>query len=314
MGHEVTVFAAAGSETDGEVVATLPGPYGENGSFDDWYLCDWVNLCRAVKESGRFDVMHSHAYLRGLPLQSLSLAPIVHTLHLCPFDDEARLWAMAPDACVTAISDYQWSAFPDLRPAAVIHHGIDPSHFTPQWQPQDYVCYVGKFSPEKGPLLAIAAAKALGLRLLLAGPEDDYYRERVKPHVDGKSVEYVGYVNGLERDQLLGDARALLYPIQSPEPFGLIQVEAMMCGTPVAAMRLGAVSEIIDEGVTGYFAETADDFARQALRCFDLDRRKVRERAETRFSARRMAREYAEVYQTLCSGVRDLYSMSHGLS
>ncbi|HKQ72909.1 MAG TPA: glycosyltransferase family 4 protein [Blastocatellia bacterium] len=299
MGHEVTVFAAAGSKTSGELVATSPGPYGEDGAFDDWLLSDWVNHCRAVKDSERFDVLHSHAYLRGMPLQGLSRAPMVHTLHICPFDDEARLWEMAPDACVTAISNYQWSAFPALRPAAVIHHGLDPSHFTLQSQPQDYVCYVGKFSPAKGPLLAIEVARALNLRLLLAGPEDDYYLERVKPHVDGKSVEYVGYVSGARRDQLLGGARALLYPIQSPEPFGLIQVEAMMCGTPVAAMRLGATPEVIDEGLTGYCADTADDFAQQTLRCFALDRRRVRERAEARFSARRMAREYAQVYQSL---------------
>ncbi len=308
MGHEVTVFAAAGSRTSGELVVTSPGPYGENGSFDDWYLCDWVSHCRAVQESDRFDVLHSHAYLRGLPLQSLSRAPMVHTLHLCPFEDEARLWAMTPGACVTAISNYQWSSFPDLHPAAVIHHGLDPSSFSLQSEPEDYVCYVGKFSEAKGPLLAIEAARKLDLRLLLAGPEDDYFRERIKPHIDGRSVEYVGYVSGAQRDKLLGGAKALLYPIQSPEPFGLIQVEAMMCGTPVAAMRLGATSEIIDEGVTGYCADTPRDFAQQTLRCFELDRRRVRERAETRYSASRMAREYARVYESLGSGVQDLRS------
>ncbi|HMV48275.1 MAG TPA: glycosyltransferase family 4 protein [Blastocatellia bacterium] len=303
LGHEVTVFAAAGSETDGELVTTLPGAYGENGSFDDWYLCDWVNLCEAVKASGRFDVLHSHAYLRGLPLQSFSRAPMVHTLHVCPFDDEARLWRMTPDACVTAISEYQWNAFPDLHPAAIIPHGIDATHFTPQWQPEDYVCFLGKFSERKGALLAIETAKQLNLRLLLAGPQDEDFA-RIQPHLDGERIKYVGYVSGAERERLLGGARALLYPIRSPEPFGLIQVEAMMCGTPVAAMRLGAVTEIIDEGVTGFAAGTEAEFAQQVLRCFALDRRRVRAQAEARFSARRMARDYAQVYQAVCSGAQ----------
>src|SRR5215468_4168722 len=103
MGHEVTVFAAAGSEVDGELVATLPGPYGTAGSPDDWQLCEWINLCRAVEQSGRFDVLHSHAYLWGLPLQGLARAPVVHTLHVSPYDEEARLWSLFPDARVTAV-------------------------------------------------------------------------------------------------------------------------------------------------------------------------------------------------------------------
>ena len=122
LGHAVTVFAAAGSCVEGELVVTLPGPYAVNGAPGNWHLCEWINLCRAVEQSGRFDVLHSHAYLWGLPLQPLSKAPMVHTLHVCADEDVARLRAMAPDACVTAISRYQWSGFPALRPAAVIQH------------------------------------------------------------------------------------------------------------------------------------------------------------------------------------------------
>jgi glycosyltransferase involved in cell wall biosynthesis len=299
LGHEVTVFAAAGSEVCGELVPTLPGPYGTAGSPDDWQLCEWINLCRAVAQSGRFDVLHSHAYLWGLPLEPLSRAPMVHTLHVCPYENEARLWSLVPGARVTAISRYQWSAFPALRPTAVIHHGIDPGQFTAGLDPEDYVCYLGRFTAGKGPVQAVAAARALGLRLVLAGPCDRYYREQVAPLVDGRRVEYAGFVNGPARNQLLRGARALLYPLQDPEPFGLVQVEAMMCGTPVVAMRLGAVPEVIDEGVTGYWADSPEEFARQVLRSFALDRRRVRARAEERFSARRMARAYAELYRRL---------------
>lgn len=301
LGHEVTVFGTAGSEVDGELVATLPGPYGTAGALDDWHLCEWVNLCRAVQQSERFDVLHSHAYLWGTPLEPFSRAPMVHTTHIVPDDNSARLWELPPRARVTAISRHQWSAYPKLQPAAVIPNGADTSQFTFRAAPDDYLCYLGRFTSGKGPVQAIEAARAVGLRLLMAGPEDKYFREHVKPLVDGRSVEYVGYVSGSDRDRLLGGAKALLYPIQYPEAFGLVLVEAMLCGTPVAAMRRGAVSEIVEEGVTGYAAESKTDFFQAITRCLALDRAKIRRQAEQRFSAERMARDYAQVYQRVAN-------------
>jgi glycosyltransferase involved in cell wall biosynthesis len=299
LGHEVTVFAAAGSTTHGELVATLPGPYTRAGSPDDWQLCEWINLCRAVEASERFDVVHSHAYLWGIPLEPLSKAPMVHTLHISPDDDHVRLWSMAPHACVTALSHQQWQAFPHLSPVAVVYHGIDIGQFTFRSDPEDYVCYLGRFTSGKGPLQAIAVARALNLRLRLAGPANEYYRKHIAPHVDGRNVEYVGYVSGVEKDRLLGGARALLYPVQSPEPFGLVLVEAMLCGTPVVATRLGAVREIVEEGVSGYLADSPETFAQQVRKSFSLDRRRIRDQAAARFSADRMACEYVKVYQRL---------------
>jgi glycosyltransferase involved in cell wall biosynthesis len=184
----------------------------------------------------------------------------------------------------------------------VIPHGVDASQFTFWPQPQDYLCYLGRFTWGKDPCAAIETAQALGLRLLLAGPEDEYYHEYVEPLVDGKRVEYVGWVGGADRDRLLGNARALLYPIREPEPFGLVLVEAMLCGTPVAAMRLGAVPEVVDEGVTGYSAASTEDFPEAVQKALALDRRGVRDRAAERFSAERMARQYAEVYRQVATG------------
>ena len=299
LGHEVTVFGAGGSEVDGEFVATLPGPYGVAGSLDDWHLCEWLNLCRAVEQSNRFEVLHSHAYLWGLPLQTFCRCPMVHTMHIVPDEDSARWWTMSPRACVTALSKHQWSAYPRLEPRAIIPHGIDVSEFPFQAEAADYVCYLGRFVSGKGPLQAIAAAQKLGLRLLMAGPENAYFREQVAPLVDGKRADYVGYVTGAKRAKLLGGAKALLYPIQYPEAFGLVLAEAMLCGTPVAAMNSGAVPEILESGVTGYFAETEPEFLRAIVDCFKLDRRRVRQNAETRFSAGEMALAYARLYQQL---------------
>jgi glycosyltransferase involved in cell wall biosynthesis len=301
LGHDVTVFGTAGSESDGEMVPTLPGPYGAAGSLDDWQLCEWVNLCRAVEQSERFDVVHSHAYLWGLPLQAFARAPMIHTTHIVPDDNAARLWAMTGAACVTALSKHQWSGFPQLKPTAVIPHGVDDSQFTFREKPDDYVCYLGRFTSGKGPWQAITTARALGLRLLLAGPRNAYFRENLEPLIDGRLVQYVGPVSSSERDKLLGGARALLFPIQYPEAFGLVLVEAMLCGTPVAAMRLGAVPEIVDEGITGYSAKTAGEFPTAVSEALSLDRRRVRHGAERRFSAERMAREYVRVYEQLAA-------------
>jgi glycosyltransferase involved in cell wall biosynthesis len=299
LGHQVTIFGVAGSEADGEIVATLPGPYGEDDSLDDWYLCEWVNLSEAVKQSARFDVLHSHAYLWGLPLEAFSQAPMVHTTHIIPEDDSARLWGRFPSACVTAVSRHQWSAFPQLRPAAVIPHGVDASQFTLRPTPEDYVCYLGRFERGKGPLQAIDAARAAGVRLLMAGPSSPYFREKVQPKIDGRSVEYVGFVAGADRDKLLGGAKALLYPIQYPEAFGLVLVEAMLCGTPIAAMRTGAVPEIIQEGICGFTVESLDQLPAAIHKSFALERSRIRQEAERRFSIQHMVNEYIRVYQAV---------------
>ncbi len=136
----------------------------------------------------------------------------------------------------------------------------------------------------------------------MAGPENPYFREKVKPLIDRKSVEYAGFVRGAARDKLLGGARALLYPIQYPEAFGLVLVEAMLCGTPIAALRFGAVPEILEEGLSGFTATSEQEFERLIPKCFTLDRRAIRQRAEQRFSAQRMAGDYEKVYAKVCGG------------
>lgn len=297
LGQEVTVFGCGGSEVEGELVTTVPGPYGATGSYDDWQLCEWINLCRAAEQSARFDVVHAQAYLWGIPLEGLMRAPALHTMHIVPDDNSAKLWESAPSARVTAISRHQWSAYPHLKPAAIIPHAVDPVDFPYSTSPEDYVCYLGRFTSGKGPCQAIETARSLGLRLLLAGPEDRYFREVVQPLIDGTNVEWVGYVSGAERSKLLGGARALLYPIQYPEAFGLVLVEALLCGTPVAAIGLGAVPEIVEEGITGALASGMEDFPQAVQKCLGLDRRLVRARAEERFSAGKMAQDYLRLYE-----------------
>jgi glycosyltransferase involved in cell wall biosynthesis len=208
---------------------------------------------------------------------------------------------MSPESRVTAISNHQWSAFPGLKPVAVIPHGVDVAKFPFQKTPEDYVLYLGRFVSGKGPKLAIEAARALGIRLVMAGPENAYFREQIKPLVDGKIVDYAGFVKGMERSKLLGGAKALVYPIQFPEAFGLVLIEAMLCGTPIAATNFGAVPEIVQDNVTGIIANSNHEFTSAIPKCFALDRATIRACAEKRFSAERMARDYASFYEKIVS-------------
>jgi glycosyltransferase involved in cell wall biosynthesis len=310
LGHDVTVFATADSNmaergsTPPEgafapVESILPAPYGSPGSLDDWHLCEWLNLTHAVRKSGDFDVLHTHAYLWGLPLEPFSKSHMVHTMHIVPDETAALLWSLHPNACVTAVSRHQWNAFPKLRPAAVIPHGLDVADFPFCAEPSDYVLYLGRFVSGKGPLHAINVARGLGVRLIMAGPGNEYFRENVRPRIDDASVEYAGYVSGARKAELLGKARALLYPIQHPEAFGLVLVEAMLCGTPVVAMSIGAVPEIVEHGITGFCAATLDEFRRFVPKAFDLPRPAIRQIAQARFSAQRMASDYVALYENL---------------
>ena len=299
LGHDVTVFGTRDSQVEGKLESVLPGPYGSPGSLNDWHVCEYMNLAHAVRKAGDFDILHTHAYLWGLPLERLCRSKMIHTMHIVPDDDAARLWALHPDAAVTALSEHQWGAYPDLKPLAVIHHGLDTRQFAFCATPDDYVLYLGRFVSGKGARHAIRYARELGLRLLLAGPENAWFREHIKPHVDGKNVEYVGYVSGAQKVKLLGGARALLYPIQFPEAFGLVLIEAMLCGTPAVAMGIGAAPEIVDQGVTGFCVANADDFLQTIPKAFALSRPAIRAVAERRFSVERMARSYVEIYQRL---------------
>jgi glycosyltransferase involved in cell wall biosynthesis len=296
-GHEVTVFGAGGSCPPGDLVATLPGPYGTNGAPDDWMVCEWINLCAAVQQSDRFDVVHAHAYGWGMPLEPLSRAPMLHTVHVWPYDENAQLWRQFPSARVVALSHAQWSAYPDLVPFGVIPHGIDPDAFGFREHGGSYACYLGRFIPGKGPIEAIAAARAAGIDLVLAGPANEYFEDQVAPLVVGNGVSYVGEVRGAERAALLGQAGVLLAPTQAPEPFGLVLAEAMMCGTPVVTHGIGAAPEIVDDGVTGYCASDPADLPNLLRAALELDRSKVRVVAEERFASRRMVADHLALYE-----------------
>jgi glycosyltransferase involved in cell wall biosynthesis len=297
-GHDVTLFATADSRTAARLHATYPTGYWNDETMWPWELYEMLNVAAAVEQAARFDIIHYEAayYPMSLAFARLSPVPIVQTIHHAPSPSEVALWRRYPEAPFIAISQEQATRLTGLNVAGVVLHAIDTDRFTFRASPDDYLLFLGRFTEGKGVLQAIDIARRAGMRLLLAAAEDAYYREEVARHVDGQQIVYVGEVDFDAKVALYGGARALLYPVTAAEPFGLVLAEAMACGTPVAALDLGAVREVVDDGLTGCVFTTLDEMSEGLDRVLSLDRRQVRDRAVARFSVARMAAEYEAIY------------------
>jgi glycosyltransferase involved in cell wall biosynthesis len=305
-GHDVTLFATADSKTKAKLQAIYPHGYWHDEHMWPWELYEMLNLAAAVERAADFDIIHYEAayYPMSLAFTRLSPAPIVQTLHHSPSSAEIKLWSQYPEAPFVAISNEQARLLSGLNVIETVLHGIDMDNFVFREKPEDYLLFLGRFTDGKGVLQAIEIAKRVGLRLILAAAEDEYYREKVAPLVDGRHVVYHGEADFDAKVKLYGGARALLYPIQAREPFGLVLAEAMACGTPVAALDRGAVREVVDEGVTGRVFENLEHMVNELPSVFNLDRRRVRERAVVRFGADRMVEEYVAVYSRIVEAHR----------
>jgi len=298
-GHDVTLFATADSTTAATLAAIYAHGYWHDENMWPWELYEMLNLAAAVERAREFDIIHYEAayYPMSLAFTRLSPTPIVQTLHHSPSAAEVALWSRYPEAPFVAISQEQATLLSGANVVATVLHGIDTDRFTFRDTPEDYLLFLGRFTEGKGVLQAIEVAKRAGMTLILAAAEDDYYRDKVAPHVDGTRIVYFGEADFAAKVKLFGGARALLYPIQAREPFGLVLAEAMACGTPVVALDRGAVREVVDEGVTGMIVGDLDAMAAALPSVFTLDRRRIRERAVERFGVARMVNEYVAVYE-----------------
>jgi glycosyltransferase involved in cell wall biosynthesis len=305
-GHDVTLYATADSKTSARLNAIYPHGYWHDEDMWPWELYEMLNLAAAVERSSEYDIIHYEAayYPMSLAFTRLSPTPIVQTLHHSPSAAEVTLWSRYPEAPFVAISNEQARLLVGLNVVDTVLHGIDTDGFTFEARPDDYLLFLGRFTEGKGVLQAIEIAKRVGMRLILAAAEGEYYREKIAPHVDGRHIVYYGEADFAAKVKLYGGARALLYPIQAREPFGLVLAEAMACGTPVAALDRGAVREVVDEGVTGMVFNDLEQMINELPRVFDLDRRRVRERAVARFGVARMVDEYIAVYTRLVEAHR----------
>lgn len=312
-GHEVTLFAAKGTETSAKLVPCCPTALRkmEEEIIKDKTHCTVMSyelsmLQTVFQNASEFDVIHNHVGFQMLPFAGFVQTPMVTTLHnaLDPLPVK-ELFLKNRNLNYISISNYQQKLWPELNYAATIYHGIDLSRFQPAYRhdDKDYLAFLGRLSPEKGPQHAIQAALTLNMPLILAGKIDrvdrTFYDRELAHLVDGKRIKYIGEVDHAQKVELLRNAAATLCPVQWPEPFGLVMIESMACGTPVFALRDGSVPEVVDSGLTGYVANTVEELI-DALRDYrNYDREKIRQTAERRFSAQRMVDDHLKLYATL---------------
>ena len=305
-GHDVTVFASGDSDVPARLIPTVETalrPAGIEGDSGGWFS-KTVEIVNA--HATEFDVIHSHLEWWSLPLARISPVPVASTFHgRLDLPSSDRLFEDAPPGMV-AISRHQASAHPDV-PWTVIHNGLSLDGAPFVEAPGEELCFVGRIDPEKGVVEAMDVAQRAGRRIRIAAKvgnmagQRDYYENVFRPALAkaGSSVEYLGELKPEERDQLFAVSYGTVMPGAWPEPFGLVSIESLACGTPILARRVGGLPEIIREGVDGYFGDDAAALAFYADRLGRLDRREIRERVIERFSAARMTDRYEEMYLRL---------------
>lgn len=305
MGHEVTLFASADSITGAQLVGCVPTALRLDANIHDPIPYYMLMLDRVRDRAEDFDILHFHIDQFHFPLFKSMANRTVTTLHgRQDIPDLKPLYLGFSNMPLVSISGAQREPVSKANFAATVHHGIPSDLYAPNFVPRGgYVAFLGRISPEKRPDRAIRIAQTLGIPLKIAAKVDRadeaYFREQIEPMLQRPGVEFIGEINEREKAKFLGDARALLFPIDWPEPFGIVMIEAMACGTPVLAFRCGSVPEIVDNGVTGQIVDTEEEAIRQLPHVLALDRRAVRRRFEERFSVTRMAKDYVQVYRSL---------------
>jgi len=301
-GHDVTLFASGGSQTKAALDAHYDDAPGMAEAVDKPYL-DLPHVINAYARSGEFDVVHDHTFPIGPAIATkVDDAAVVHTVHGPPTHPSARAVYGAVDDNVhlVAISDYQRRATPEMTYAATVHNGIEIEDHPFRAEKEDFLLFVERMCHDKGAHLAVEAATTLGRRLVMAGKmaepaEKAYWDAEVRPLLTD-DVEYIGEADEATKHDLYSRAACLLMPIQWPEPFGLVMVEAMACGTPVVALRDGSVPEIVEHGVSGLVADDFDDFVAAIDEVGSIDPTTCRKWAEDRFSVEAMVSGYERVY------------------
>ncbi|TFW53597.1 glycosyltransferase family 4 protein [Bradyrhizobium sp. MOS001] len=308
LGHDVTLFASGDSRTKAKLCPVWPRALrlGRRG-VDPNAAC--AMLVEAIAEhAAGFDLIHSHVDWLPLPVLSRTDVPYLTTMHgrldLPGLPDVIGAFPKAP---FVSISDNQRRPLLEANWIATIQHGLPKDLFRPSYEPGSYLAFLGRLTVDKGPEDAMRIARAAGMPLRIAAKipraETAYFKKKLEPNIDGEKIELVGEVDEARKQPFLAGAAALLFPIDWPEPFGLVMIEAMACGTPVIAYRSGSVPEVVEDGVTGFVVENAAKAIEAVNDLGRLDRRAVRARFEERFVASRMAREYESRYRELIARV-----------
>jgi glycosyltransferase involved in cell wall biosynthesis len=304
LGHQVSLFASGDSATRATLVPVWPRALRLGRPRADPVAACAALLEAVAQRAADFDVIHCHVDWMHLPLLRRLGVPFMTTMHgrldLPGLPTVVRQFADAP---FVSISNDQRRPLPEARWLGTIYHGLPPDSLRPRFENGKYLAFLGRLTPEKGPETAIRLARAAGLPLRIAAKiprgERGYFKEQLEPLIDGQQIKLSGEVNDRTKEAFLREATALLFPIDWPEPFGLVMIEAMACGTPVIAFRRGSVPEVIEDGVTGFIVDSEEEALQAIKRLPELDRRRVRAAFERRFTSRRMAEDYLRLYQAL---------------
>ncbi len=309
-GHEVTLFASGDSTAHASALeSTCPQALRAAGKASCGASLHLPTLSRVFEMAERFDVIHCHLDYWAFPFARLVATPTVSTLHgrldIEELLDVYRYYSRSP---VVSISNAQRAPLPELNWIGTVYHGLPREQLRFSPGPGKYLAFLGRISPEKRPDLAIEVARRAGIPLKIAAKVDDadreYFEAVIRPLLQSKDVEFVGEINEREKNDFLGNALALLFPVDWPEPFGLVMIEALACGTPVIARPCGSVPEVLRHGVTGFMAASVEGLAEAVGRISTISRRECRREFETRFTAGAMAANYERVYERLIEGRR----------
>jgi glycosyltransferase involved in cell wall biosynthesis len=311
-GHDVTLFASGDSRTAARLI-----PMCERGlrlaRCSESLAPHFVMLEEVYRRASEFDVLHFHIDYLHFPVTHRERGVSVTTIHnRLDLPELVPIYGAFRELPVVSISDAQRAAMPGAGWLGTVYHGLPRDHYALEEAPGGYLAFLGRLSPEKRVDRAIEIARRAGLPLRIAAKVDPaapgYYAEHIAPLVRAPYVEVVGEIGERDKQAFLGGARALLFPIDWPEPFGLVMIEAMACGTPVIAFRCGSVPEVIEPGVSGYIVDTVDEAVAAAGRLGELSRAGCRQAFERRFTADRMARDYLELYRGLAGDPRSRFT------
>jgi len=308
LGHEVTLFASGDSVTSARLEAAWPRALRLDGSVRDPNALHMMMLERVYQRAGEFDFLHFHLDYYPFSLFSRQSTPFVTTLHgRLDLPEHQPIFDTFATVPVVAISNAQRRPLPQANWVGTVLHGLPAQLLSPKAVKPSYFAFLGRIASEKGIDRAIRIAQHCGVPLKVAAKVDktdqDYFVEQIEPMLKSSNVEFIGEISDIDKSEFLSGAIALLVPIDWPEPFGLVMIEAMACGTPVIAFNRGSVPEIIDDGLTGFIVEDINGAIGAVDRLGHLSRDKIRRRFEERFTARRMALDYLGVYRSMMDAV-----------